>query len=365
MHLVNNLEDNRPMATEALPVTRTPHTLPDFSPSWPPFAAAGAARAAVARESVPSFEGIVGASDALAKTVDEIRLVAPTGTTVLITGETGTGKELLASAIHRLSTRNGRPFVKINCAAIPATLLESELFGHEKGAFTGAIARRSGRFEAAHGGTLFLDEIGDMPLDLQAKLLRVLQEHEIERLGSTYTQKVDVRVLAATNQDLAQLVAEKRFRSDLYYRLAVYPIHIAPLRDRVKDIPLLAEHFLRMFASRMNRRIESISPEAMETLVHHSWPGNIRELQNVIERAVILSPGNTLTVPPMAGATGVRPQPVTLDDMEREHILKTLAETGWVVGGPSGAAVRLGVKRTTLIHTMQRRGITRAMAYSR
>jgi formate hydrogenlyase transcriptional activator len=309
-----------------------------------------------------NFEGIVGSSDALAETIGQIRMVAPTDSTVLIQGETGTGKELLAQAIHRLSSRRTRAFVKMNCAAIPAGLLESELFGHERGAFTGAVIRRVGRFEAAHGGTLFLDEIGDMPLELQAKLLRVLQEHEFERLGSTLTQSVDVRVVAATNQHLLDLVEAKKFRIDLYYRLNVFPISVAPLRNRVKDIPLLVEHFIGVFSGRMNKQIDKIPGEAMETLLRYPWPGNIRELQNVIECAVVMTSGDVLKLPPVPNPGPARQEPVTLEDASREHILKALGETNWVVGGPRGAAARLGMKRTTLIYTMRRRGISREMA---
>src|SRR6266852_4658022 len=246
------------------------------------------------RESRKEFEGIVGSSAALRGALDQIRTVAPTDSTVLIEGETGTGKELIAQAIHMHSRRSNRPFVKLNCAAIPAGLLESELFGHEKGAFTGAVAQKLGRFEAADGGTLFLDEIGDIPLELQAKLLRVLQEQEFERLGSTYTHRVNVRVVAATNQDLEGLVAEKLFRMDLYYRLNVFPIALPPLRQRMEDIPMLVAHFVHTYAERMSKRIEMITSSAMEALVRYPWPGNIRELQNFIERAVILTHGDVL-----------------------------------------------------------------------
>jgi formate hydrogenlyase transcriptional activator len=306
------------------------------------------------------FEGIVGSSAALEEVLDEIRLVAPTDSTVLVEGETGTGKELIAHAIHRLSSRSARPFVKMNCAAIPAALLESELFGHEKGAFTGAYMRRTGRFEAADGGTLFLDEIGDMPLELQAKLLRVLQEHELERLGSSSTVHVDVRVISATNQDLAKLVANKQFRTDLFYRLNVFPISLPSLRQRIKDIPLLVKHFVEVFSARMNKRIERIPEDALDALCRYGWPGNIRELQNIIERSVVQTPGEVLQLCrlPSAGT----PEPVTLADAERDHILKALHETNWVVGGPAGAAARLGMKRTTLVHRMARCGISRTMS---
>jgi formate hydrogenlyase transcriptional activator len=308
-----------------------------------------------------SAEGVVGNSDVLAGMVAQIEMVAPTGTTVLVEGETGTGKELVAHAIHRLSVRSSRAFIKMNCAAIPASLLESELFGHEKGAFTGAWMRRAGRFETAHGGTLFLDEIGDMPVELQAKLLRVLQEHEFERLGSSSTVKVDVRVIAATNQDLALLVEEKKFRADLFYRLNVFPISVPPLRQRVKDIPLLVEHFIGLLNQRMDKQITCIPSGSMEALIRYRWPGNIRELQNVIERSVVQTPGHVLRL--CCLPVGGRPEPVTLEDAEREHILKALSLTNWVVGGPRGAAARLGMKRTTLVHTMRRRGISRDMAF--
>src|SRR5258705_9287279 len=243
------------------------------------------------------FEYIVGASKALREVLDLVRTVAPTDSTALIEGETGTGKELIARAIHKHSTRRDRPFVKLNCAAIPLGLLESELFGHERGAFTGAVARKVGRFEAADHGTLFLDEIGDIPLELQPKLLRVLQEGEFERLGSTQTQRVNVRLVAATNKDLAKLVAQNQFRSDLYYRLNVFPILVPPLRDRLQDIPLLVEHFVKTFSEQMGKQIREVPAEVMEALVSHSWPGNIRELQNFIERSVILSSGNVLYTP--------------------------------------------------------------------
>src|ERR1700680_914465 len=256
-----------------------------------------------ALQSQNGFEDIVGSSTALGAVLDQIRIVAPTDSTVLIEGETGTGKELIAHAIHARSERRSRPFVKLNCAAIPLGLLESELFGHEKGAFTGAVAQKIGRFEAANGGTLFLDEIGDIPLELQAKLLRVLQEQEFERLGSTHTHRVNVRVVAATNQDLASLVAEKQFRMDLYYRLNVFPMTLPPLRHRLADIPMLVAHFAHRYAESMAKQIAMISLDDMETLVRHSWPGNIRELQNFIERAVILTNGDVLKVPPLlAGA---------------------------------------------------------------
>ena len=319
------------------------------------------------------FGDIVGENAALRRVLKEVETVAPTGSTVLIRGETGTGKELIARALHDLSPRRDRTFVKLNCAAIPTGLLESELFGHEKGAFTGAISQKVGRFELAHQGTLFLDEVGDIPPELQPKLLRVLQEQEFERLGSTKTISVDVRLVAATNRDLAAMVAEGRFRTDLYYRLNVFPLVLPPLRERPDDIPRLVRHFTQRFARQMGRRIETIPSAILEALVHHPWPGNIRELQNVIERAVILSPGPTLQVPlgdfsermkdgTPAERVGGRmkgkdegertsdekepgsihppsfiPRPsTTLADAEREHILSVLRESGWVLGGPEG-----------------------------
>jgi formate hydrogenlyase transcriptional activator len=299
---------------------------------------------------------IVGASSALTETLNLVRMVASTDSTVVIQGETGTGKELIARAIHARSRRRDRPFVTLNCAAIPATLLESELFGYERGAFTGAVARKAGRFELADGGTLFLDEIGDMPLELQTKLLRVLQEHEFERLGGIETQKVNVRVVAATNQDLHALVAEKKFRMDLYYRLNVFPIALPPLRDRREDIPLLVAHFARMFAARMNKEIRRIPAESMLALEQHSWPGNIRELQNVIERATIMTFGDVLSIPAMTRPAAAQ-EPITLLEAEHAHIAKILSETNGVIGGRNGAAARLGIARTTLIHRMRRQGL--------
>jgi|SRR5882762_1856583 len=316
-----------------------------------------------AREGRNEFEGIVGSSPALRGVLDQIQTVAPTDSTVLIEGETGTGKELIAHAIHMHSRRSNRPFVKLNCAAIPLGLLESELFGHEKGAFTGAVAQKLGRFEKANGGTLFLDEIGDIPLELQAKLLRVLQEQEFERLGSTYTQHVNVRVVAATNQDLAQLVAEKQFRMDLYYRLNVFPIALPPLRHRMEDIPMLVAHFVRKYAQSMAKKIGRVTSDCMEALVRYPWPGNIRELQNFIERAVILTHGDVLQLSALPSRTAIATGPVTLAEAERDHILNALRESNWVVGGVAGAAARLGVKRTTLISKMRKRGLSRAMAY--
>jgi formate hydrogenlyase transcriptional activator len=308
------------------------------------------------------FEYVAGTSRALLEVLDLVRTVAPTNSTALIEGETGTGKELIARAIHEHSTRCDQPFVKVNCAAIPLGLLESELFGHERGAFTGAVARKMGRFEAANHGTLFLDEIGDMPLELQPKLLRVLQDGEFERLGSTQTQRANVRLIAATNKDVSKLVAQNQFRRDLYYRLNVFPIVVPPLRDRREDIPSLVRHFLRIYSEQMNKRIEWIPTEVMEALIAHCWPGNIRELQNFIERSVILTDGNTLT-PPLSGLRETieihPPKPITLEEVERHHIRKTLEQAHWVIGGPTGAALRLGLKRSTLYARMQRLRIAR------
>jgi formate hydrogenlyase transcriptional activator len=312
-----------------------------------------------------NFGDIIGESAALRRVLKQIEAVAPTDSTVLILGETGTGKELVARALHELSPRQGRTFVKLNCAAIPTGLLESELFGHEKGAFTGAISQKVGRFELAHQGTLFLDEVGEVPVELQPKLLRVLQEQEFERLGGTKTIRVDVRLVAATNRDLARMVADGRYRSDLYYRLNVFPVVLPPLRERPDDIPLLVLHFTQRFARRMGRRIETIPSAVMDALVRYPWPGNIREMQNVIERAVILSPGTSLQVPlgdlqSMETQTQPpTPAAVTLADAEREHILGALRETGWVLGGPEGAAARLGMKRSTLYKKMKKLGISR------
>jgi formate hydrogenlyase transcriptional activator len=308
------------------------------------------------------FAGIIGCSPALAEALSLVRTVAPTGSTVLIEGETGTGKELIARAIHEHSRRNGQPFVRLNCAAIPLGLLETELFGHERGAFTGAVTRRIGRFEAAHGGTLFLDEVGDIPLELQAKLLRVLQEGELERLGSSQTIRVNVRLVTATNCDLKQMVVEQQFRSDLFYRLHVFPINLPPLRNRREDIPLLVRHFVKVFAVRMHKQLDDIPDHVMNALVQYSWPGNIRELENFIERSVILSDGNMLRAPieKLTGAAEpYAPEPVTLDDAERAHIRKALGWTNGILSGPKGAAVRLGVKRSTLYSRMERLGISR------
>jgi formate hydrogenlyase transcriptional activator len=309
------------------------------------------------------FQQIIGNSSVLEAVLEQVERVAPTGSTVLIQGETGTGKELIAQAIHNISSRCGRPFVRLNCAAIPLDLLESELFGHEKGAFTGAIAQKIGRFELADKGTLFLDEIGDIPPALQPKLLRVLQEQEFERLGSTRTHQVDVRLVAATNRDLTEMVNRGEFRSDLYYRLNVFPVLLPPLRERREDIPALVTHFVEILGRQMGREIERIPPETMSALISYQWPGNIRELQNLIERAVILSNDGVLPNPLPAAEPEQRgavfPGATTLRDSERTLILGTLEGVGWVIGGPKGAAARLGLKRTTLIHKMQKLGIAR------
>jgi len=317
-----------------------------------------------------NFEEIIGDSVTLRRILEELQTVAPTDSTILILGETGTGKELIARAIHHLSARRERTLVKVNCAAIPTGLLESELFGHEKGAFTGAIAQRIGRFELAHRGTIFLDEVGDIPLELQPKLLRVLQEQEFERLGSVRTTRVDVRVVAATNVDLAQKVAANQFRSDLYYRLNVFPIMIPPLRERKEDIPLLVRYFAQKYARRMKKPIDAIPMKAMAALIEYHWPGNVRELENFIERSVILSHGAELQIPlaelrgrlnlpatvsPDASSAGI----ATLEHAEREHIIRALREAEWIVGGPKGAANRLGMKRTTLQSRIKKLGIAR------
>jgi formate hydrogenlyase transcriptional activator len=309
------------------------------------------------------FEQIIGNSSALESVLEQVEQVAPTDSTVLIQGETGTGKELIARAIHNLSARCGRPFIKLNCAAIPFDLLESELFGHERGAFTGAIAQKIGRFEMADKGTLFLDEVGDIPPGLQPKLLRVLQEQEFERLGSTRTQQVNIRLVAATNRNLASMVKRGEFRSDLYYRLNVFPIPLPPLRERREDIPALVEHFVEIYSRRMDRRIDHIPAETMSALASYQWPGNIRELQNFIERSVIVSSGSGLLAPLaslQAGTEAETLEPTTLQDVEREHIRKILEQTRWVVAGPNGAAARLGIKRSTLYFRMQKLGISRA-----
>jgi formate hydrogenlyase transcriptional activator len=325
-----------------------------------------------------NFEEIIGDSASLKRALAQVELVAPAASTVLILGETGTGKELIARAIHNLSPRRERTFVKINCAAIPAGLLESELFGHERGAFTGALAQKIGRFELADRGTIFLDEVGDIPLELQPKLLRVLQEQEFERLGSNRPQRVDVRIVAATNGDLSKLVAERAFRSDLYYRLNVFPIHIPPLRERREDIPLLVRYFVQKISRRLNKTVEYVPADAMDALANYSWPGNVRELENFIERAVLLSPGKELRVPlselksatlAPAGADLFSPASVpsassvssltTLAEADRQHILRALRQTEWRIAGPKGAAALLGMKRTTLQARMRKLGIRR------
>jgi formate hydrogenlyase transcriptional activator len=306
------------------------------------------------------FDEIIGNSPALEFVLAEVERVAPTDSTVLIEGETGTGKELIARAIHNISARCGRPFVKLNCSAIPFDLLESELFGHEKGAFTGAIAQKIGRFEMADTGTLFLDEIGDLPLALQPKLLRVLQEQEFERLGSGRTHRINVRLVAATHRDLAEMVARKEFRTDLYYRLNVFPVVLPPLRERREDIPQLASHFVEMFARRMGKRIDRIPQDILDAFISYSWPGNVRELQNLIERAVIRSNHGVLHNPlPDKNPVTVTLSQDTFTDSTRALILHALSRTGWVVGGPGGAAARLGMKRTTLIAKMKKLGISR------
>jgi formate hydrogenlyase transcriptional activator len=308
------------------------------------------------------FEQIIGSSPALESVLEQVERVAPTDSTVLVLGETGTGKELIARAIHNLSSRCGRPFIKLNCAAIPFDLLESELFGHEKGAFTGAIAQKIGRFELADKGTLFLDEVGDIPLPLQPKLLRVLQEQEFERLGSGRTHQVDVRLVAATHRNLVEMVKRNEFRSDLYYRLNVFPVPLPPLRVRREDISALVEHFVEIYARRMGKHIDLISPETMAELTSYPWPGNIRELQNFIERSVILTSSNVLESPLASLRSAVEVEslgPITMEDAERDHIRRTLEQTRWVVSGPNGAAARLGMKRSTLYFRMQKLGISR------
>jgi formate hydrogenlyase transcriptional activator len=308
---------------------------------------------------------MIGESPAFQTVLRSIQLVAPTDATVLIEGETGTGKELVARALHDLSGRSKRSFIKVNCAAIPATLLESELFGHEKGSFTGAFAQKIGRFELAHQGTLFLDEVGEIPLELQSKLLRAIQEQELERLGGTRTIKVDVRFVAATNRNLKQMVSEGRFRSDLYYRLHVFPLSVPPLAERREDIPLLIRHFTQIHSRRLNRRIESIPSAAMEALVNYPWPGNIRELQNLVERSVILSPGKVLeiTLPEMARVAAPAPRAGRSDEQEeRELILRALEQSKGKVAGPNGAAAQLGLRRTTLQSRMKKLGIDRHYA---
>jgi formate hydrogenlyase transcriptional activator len=315
------------------------------------------------------FEGIIGQSPTLRRVLQMVDHVAGGDSTVLLLGETGTGKELIARAIHNRSKRKDQGFVKLNCAAIPSGLLESELFGHERGAFTGAISQKIGRLELAHQGSLFLDEIGDIPLELQPKLLRVLQEREFERLGSTRTKKVDVRVVAATHRDLEGMILEKQFRSDLFYRLNVVPISLPPLRERAEDIPPLVRHFVRQFSKRIGKVIDMIPPGAMDALRQHRWPGNIRELENVIERAVIFSPGTALRISHQDLNTRVAPghsanHLQTLEEVERNHILKTLKETRWILSGSSGAAARLGLNRSTLYFRMKKLGIARSIESS-
>jgi formate hydrogenlyase transcriptional activator len=306
------------------------------------------------------FDEIIGNSPALEFALAEVERVAPTDSTVLILGETGTGKELIARAIHNISARCGRPFIKLNCSAIPFDLLESELFGHEKGAFTGAVAQKMGRFEMADTGTLFLDEIGDLPLALQPKLLRVLQEQEFERLGSGRTHRINVRLVAATHRDLGEMVSRKEFRSDLYYRLNVFPIVLPPLRERRPDIPQLATHFVEVFARRMSKRIDHIPEAVLDAFVSYSWPGNVRELQNLIERAVIRSNDGVLPNPlPDKNPMMMPPSRDTFAASTRALILHALGSTGWVIGGAAGAAARLGLKRTTLIAKMKKLGISR------
>jgi formate hydrogenlyase transcriptional activator len=316
-----------------------------------------------------TFEQIIGNSAALESVLEEVEQVAPTDSTVLIEGETGTGKELIAHAVHNASKRCGRAFIKFNCAAIPLDLLESELFGYEKGAFTGAIAQKIGRFEMADKGTLFLDEVGDIPPALQPKLLRVLQEQEFERLGSGHTHKVDVRLVAATNRNLLNMVARGQFRNDLYYRLNVFPIMLPALRERREDIPALVTHFVKMFSRRMGKQVDSVPPETMAAFQWYSWPGNIRELQNLVERAVILSRDGGLPNPFHKKQTGLMTpslhrtrtfhSSMTMEDSDRSLILETLEQAAWIVGGPRGAAAKLGLKRTTLLAKMRRFGISR------
>jgi formate hydrogenlyase transcriptional activator len=308
------------------------------------------------------FEQIIGKSPALESVLDQVEQVAPTDSTVLIQGETGTGKELIARAVHDSSSRFARPFIKLNCAAIPFDLLESELFGHERGAFTGAIAQKIGRFELADRGTLFLDEVGDIPPGLQPKLLRVLQEQEFERLGSTRTHRVNVRLVAATNRNLLDMVKRNEFRSDLYYRLNVFPISLPPLRERREDIPALVSHFVEVYGRRMGKQIEHIPSDTMSALSSNPWPGNIRELQNFVERSVIVTSGNVLH-PPLDSLNNAAEtesqEATTLEEAERNHIRKVLEQARWVVSGPNGAAARLGIKRSTLYFRMQKLGISR------
>src|SRR6267142_1612023 len=314
----------------------------------------------VVMEKTPAISGLIGSSPNFLAVVEQLRTVASVDCSVLLRGETGTGKEVFARAIHDASARRHQRFVAINCAAIPAPLIESELFGHERGAFTGALAHRIGRFQSADGGTLFLDEIGELPIELQPKLLRVIQEQEFERVGSSQTTRVDVRIIAATNQNLEQMVAERRFRMDLYYRLNVFPIWLPPLRERASDIPLLFDHFLQTIGGRYGKSMGHVSGDVMAAIMRHAWPGNIRELQNFIERSVILTKGRELRAP-IAELTNQETHDGvvrTLNDAHRALIIKTLRQTNWVVGGPNGAAARLGLKRTTLITKMGRLGIS-------
>src|SRR5882724_7369685 len=317
--------------------------------------------ASTPQRSMAFEEELIGSGPGLRRVLDSVQMVAPTDAAVLVQGETGTGKELVATAVHEGSLRRSGPFVKVNCAAMPGALLENELFGHERGAFTGALTQTTGRVQLAHQGTLFLDEIGDLPLELQPKLLRVLQEQEFERLGGDRTIRVDVRFVAATNQDLSRMVQERRFRADLFYRLNVFPIMLQPLRERLEDIPLLVRHFVNKFARRMNKDVSHIPHEVMEVLRLHDWPGNIRELQNLIERAMIMCSGPALRLPPGEPKRTVRrttPSAIrTLAEAEREHIREVLRQAGGVVGGRNGAAVRLGVARTTLLYRMHKLGI--------
>jgi formate hydrogenlyase transcriptional activator len=311
--------------------------------------------------------GLIGSSASFRALLEDVQVVAPTDCTVLIQGETGTGKEVIAQAIHEASPRRQHRFVAVNCAALPAALLESELFGHERGAFTGAVAQRLGRFQSADRGTLFLDEIGELPIELQPKLLRAIQEREVERLGCSHATRVDVRIVAATNQNLEQMLSERRFRMDLYYRLKVFPLTLPPLRERIGDIPLLVDHFVRSYARRQGKSIEFVSDEVMAAIETYSWPGNIRELQNFIERSVILTKGPALQAPTegLEKNDYFAHELCTLADADRVHIIGALRETHWVVGGKSGAASRLGLNRTTLIAKMQKLGISREIVEQR
>ena len=350
------------MSTDVTPLIQAPEVLPIVRGSAA--RSEDEAQVLVQSRQLNRFHGLVGTSDAITRTLAQIKIVAPTDATVLVEGETGTGKELIARAIHNLSPRRDRPYVKVNCAAIPLGLLESELFGHEKGAFTGASTRKLGRFETANQGTLFLDEIGDIPLELQAKLLRVLQEQEFERLGSNHTQQVNVRIVAATHRNLREMVDRQLFRSDLYFRLNIFPIAVPALRERLEDIPSLVSVFVNDCVARMNRRVESVSKETMERLTQYAWPGNVRELRNLVERAVILSDDSVLRIPSeWFRKSRCEPSviPKTLAQTECDYILKIVKEAQWVIGGPKGAASRLGMKRTTLIGKMRRLGLSRSL----